>query len=94
MIIEIADLAIKDEYIEQFRARFPAFREILLSVPGGIAARCLQDQAAPEKFCFLMQWESKEAKDLFMNDPRLQAWAKDFGNMTTSHVDRYFDEIN
>ena len=94
MIIEISDLGIKAEHVEEFRARFSVFREILLSLQGGIATRCLQDQADPGKFCMLMQWESMDAKDLFMSDPRLQEWAKDFGSLTTSHVDRYFDEIN
>lgn len=93
MIIEITDLGIKPECVDRLKEMIPPFRQILLSLPGGIDIRCLQDEADPLKFCFLMQWDSMDAKDVFMADPRMQEWAAEFGGMTTSHADRYFNEI-
>ena len=94
MVIEITDLRIKSELVEKFKAKLPEFRNILLSLPGGIAARCLQDEADPSKFVFFTEWESMEAKDIFLADPRFVAWVGDFPDMIDEHVDRYFDEYH
>lgn len=93
MIIEITDLGIKPECVDRFKDMIPPFRQILLSLPGGIDVGCFQDEADPLKFCFTMKWETMDAKDVFMADPRMQEWAVEFGRLTTSHTDRYFTEI-
>jgi quinol monooxygenase YgiN len=94
MIIEITDIDVKPDCVERLAAKIAEFRSILLSLPGGIAARCLQDESDPTKFAFFTQWESTEAKDLFMSDPRLQAWASEYPDLIVGQTDRYFVEYS
>jgi heme-degrading monooxygenase HmoA len=93
MIVEQAYLDFKPGEGHYYVEMWPEFKALLLSLPGGIAARLLRNQAKPDSFVCCMQWESKAAKDVFIADPRLKAWAAEFWKHVAHETIDYFDEV-
>lgn len=71
---------------------WPEFEEILMSLPGAVAARLLRSQTKPDSFVCCMEWVSKEAKDTFIADPRLKPWAERFWPHVANEVIEYYDD--
>lgn len=92
MVIELTDIIVKPDCINRFIGKVSEFREILMSLQGGVGVRCLQDEADACKFVFFTQWESFYAKQLFLDDPRLTQWASDYAELIVGQEDRYFLE--
>jgi quinol monooxygenase YgiN len=92
MVIELTDILVKPDCVHRFIGKVSEFREILMALPGGVGVRCLQDEADACKFVFFTQWESFDAKQLFLDDPRLRQWASDYAELVVEQADRYFLE--
>jgi len=72
---------------------FPKFREMLMSAPGAIATRLLRDKEKPDSFLVVMEFESREAKDIFIAHPDLKAWAEEFWKHVEHETIIYYDEV-
>jgi heme-degrading monooxygenase HmoA len=92
MIIEQSYIDIKAGMGDRYIAMFPAFKAILMSLPGAISTRLLRNQAKADSFICCMQWESSEHKQIFIADPRLKEWAVDFWPLVADEKIDYFDE--
>jgi quinol monooxygenase YgiN len=94
MVILIEELEIKAGKEESFMASFASFRDIFLSLPGGLLTRLLRDQAAPASFSLLLQWETKDAQKLCESDDRFKVWfAQVLEALAGKPRAHYFDEV-
>ena len=93
MVIEQSYIDIKPGEGHRYVAMFVEFRQILMSLPGAVSTRLLRNKAKDDSFICCMQWESMGAKDIFIADPRLKAWAVDFWPLVAAETIDYFDEV-
>lgn len=92
-VIEQAYLDLKPGGGDIYISKWPAFREILMSLEGAVSCRLLRNHAKPESFICCMEWVSKEAKAVFAADPRLPKWAEDFFTLVDNEVIEYYEEV-
>lgn len=94
MVILIERLEITAGKEEHFIASFSTFRDIFLSLPGGVLTRLLRDKGAPASFWLLLQWDTKDAQKLCEADERFKAWfAQVLEVLAGPPGAHYFDEI-
>ena len=93
MIIEQAYIDMKEGKGERYAEMFPHFKELFMTLPGAVSARLLRDQKRPDTFVAQLQWESQEARDIFVADPRRKPWSAEFRPMVEHETISFFDEI-
>ena len=75
MILEVANLKIKQEEMSNFETAFPKAAQIISSIPGYIShelQRCVETKG---RYVLLVRWASIEAHKVnFQQSPKFQEW--------------------
>ena len=93
MIIERAFIDIKPGEGDRYAEIFAEFRQLFMSLPGAVETRLIRDQVKPDSFVLAMEWESKEARALFIADTRRKPWSATFRPLVAQETIAFYDEV-